>query len=469
MNATSSRAHTIVTISLVQKYKNETGKEMAKSSLINLVDLAGSERADQTGATGDRLKEGAAINLSLTSLGNVIAALADNSSGKNVRVPYRDSVLTKLLANALGGNSKTIMIAAVSPADINYDESLSTLRYADRAKQIKTKAMVNEDPTEKLINDLKEENARLKKMLESGKIDPSMLQGGESNKKAEEALRKQLEDNDKQMLEMKKSFDEKLAAAKADTSHSETNKKLEKAKTTPHLRNVNMDPTLNGTIRHLIEGEGTKVVGLAAKGAAIPLNGIGILDQHGAITFSGGKFKLERYGDARIIRNGRMVSSPVDLEHSDRLLFGTSQYYIFVDPNKAKQDDPYYTFEMMQDEIAKVSGIVSKDTKNMSQAEIQCQAELIDLLPAIEEANMVSIALDKKVIFTALPVSAEARGDYNGKMKAFVSVRNFSLGLEWIWTKDKFLDRKVDMTELFLDLKDDGIINKEKFKVITFV
>ena len=184
MNATSSRAHTIVTINLVQKYKNETGKEMSKSSLINLVDLAGSERADATGATGDRLKEGAAINLSLTSLGNVIAALADNSSGKNVRVPYRDSQLTKLLMNALGGNSKTIMIAAISPADINYDESLSTLRYADRAKQIKTKATVNEDPTEKLIADLKAENAKLKKLLESGgKIDPAAL--GDSSSKSD--------------------------------------------------------------------------------------------------------------------------------------------------------------------------------------------------------------------------------------------------------------------------------------------
>jgi kinesin family member 1 len=110
MNATSSRAHTIITINFVQKYKNPAGKEMSKSSMINLVDLAGSERADATGATGDRLKEGAAINLSLTSLGNVISALAENSSGKNVRVPYRDSVLTKLLMNALGGNSKTIMV-----------------------------------------------------------------------------------------------------------------------------------------------------------------------------------------------------------------------------------------------------------------------------------------------------------------------------------------------------------------------
>ena len=191
MNATSSRAHTIITINFVQKYKNPAGKEMSKSSMINLVDLAGSERADQTGATGDRLKEGAAINLSLTSLGNVISALAENSSGKNVRVPYRDSVLTKLLMNALGGNSKTIMVAAVSPADINYDESLSTLRYADRAKQIKCKALVNEDPTEKLIKSLQEENAKLKELLKSGgKLDASTAGGLSSGGNYYENLKK---------------------------------------------------------------------------------------------------------------------------------------------------------------------------------------------------------------------------------------------------------------------------------------
>ncbi len=147
MNATSSRAHTIVGITFIQKAKNESGKEMAKTALVNLVDLAGSERVDSTGATGDRLKEGAGINKSLSCLGNVIHALAEQSEGKKARVPYRDSVLTKLLQNALGGNSKTIMvnsfeqsqrlsffltplqIAALSPADINYDETLSTLRY----------------------------------------------------------------------------------------------------------------------------------------------------------------------------------------------------------------------------------------------------------------------------------------------------------------------------------------------------
>lgn len=113
MNATSSRAHTIVGITFIQKFKNAAGEETTKTAVCNLVDLAGSERADSTGATGDRLKEGAAINQSLSSLGNCIAALAEKSSGKKVRVPYRDSVLTKLLKNALGGNSKTIMVIIV--------------------------------------------------------------------------------------------------------------------------------------------------------------------------------------------------------------------------------------------------------------------------------------------------------------------------------------------------------------------
>lgn len=143
------------------------GKKSEKFSVINLIDLAGSEKAEQTGATGDRLKEGCAINKSLTCLGNVISVLADKASGKgkNLVVPYRDSALTRLLQNALGGNSKTIMICALSPADTNYEETLSTLRYADRAKKIQNKAVVNESPQDKLIRELKEENEKLKKEL----------------------------------------------------------------------------------------------------------------------------------------------------------------------------------------------------------------------------------------------------------------------------------------------------------------
>jgi kinesin family protein 1 len=133
MNATSSRAHTIFTIILTQTITNQsTMKVTDKVSKISLVDLAGSERAASTGAQGGRLKEGAAINKSLSALGNCISALADASKpgidkSKHF-IPYRDSVLTWLLRESLGGNAKTIMIAALSPADINFEETLSTLR-----------------------------------------------------------------------------------------------------------------------------------------------------------------------------------------------------------------------------------------------------------------------------------------------------------------------------------------------------
>ena len=123
-----------------------------------MVDLAGSERAGKTGATGDRLQEGSNINLSLSTLGKVITTLAKKSAGqlgKNTMIPYRESKLTMILANALGGNSKTTMIAAISPATFNFDETLSTLRYADAVKSIKNQAVVNETPQEKLIRELK--------------------------------------------------------------------------------------------------------------------------------------------------------------------------------------------------------------------------------------------------------------------------------------------------------------------------
>ncbi|XP_056279526.1 kinesin-like protein KIF1B isoform X17 [Pseudoliparis swirei] len=176
MNETSSRSHAVFTILFTQKkHDSQTDQSTEKVSKISLVDLAGSERADSTGATGTRLKEGANINKSLTTLGKVISALAevtqDNCTSKSKKkkktdfIPYRDSVLTWLLRENLGGNSRTAMVAALSPADINYDETLSTLRYADRAKNIKCNAVINEDPNNKLVRDLKDEVARLKELL----------------------------------------------------------------------------------------------------------------------------------------------------------------------------------------------------------------------------------------------------------------------------------------------------------------
>lgn len=162
MNQDSSRSHSLFTI-YIETGEDVDGEQRIKAGKLNLVDLAGSERSSKTGATGQTLKEGIKINLSLTALGNVISTLVD---GKSTHVPYRDSKLTRLLQDSLGGNTKTVMIAALSPADYNYEETFSTLRYAARAKAIKNKPKVNEDPKDALLKQYEDEIKNLKAMLE---------------------------------------------------------------------------------------------------------------------------------------------------------------------------------------------------------------------------------------------------------------------------------------------------------------
>ena len=166
MNAESSRSHSIFTVVVEMSTKDLiSGRDMIRAGKLNLVDLAGSERQKKTGATGNLLKEGAKINLSLSALGNVISALSEGSSKNGKHIPYRDSKLTRLLQDSLGGNTKTLMVAAISPADYNFDETMSTLRYANRAKNIKNKPKINEDPKDTMLREFKEEIERLRKML----------------------------------------------------------------------------------------------------------------------------------------------------------------------------------------------------------------------------------------------------------------------------------------------------------------
>ncbi|CAD8105757.1 unnamed protein product [Paramecium sonneborni] len=162
MNKESSRSHCIFTVYIECSLSDEKGNERITAGKLNLVDLAGSERQSKTQATGDRLKEATKINLSLSALGNVISALVD---GKTQHIPYRDSKLTRLLQDSLGGNTKTIMITAISPSDFNYEETLSSLRYASRAKMIKNQPKVNEDPKDALLKEQAEEIKKLRELL----------------------------------------------------------------------------------------------------------------------------------------------------------------------------------------------------------------------------------------------------------------------------------------------------------------
>ncbi|XP_009642383.2 kinesin-like protein KIF3C, partial [Egretta garzetta] len=248
MNEHSSRSHAIFLITIECSEMGPDGEEHIRVGKLNLVDLAGSERQSKMGAHGERPKEASKINLSLSALGNVISALVD---GKSTHIPYRDSKLTRLLQDSLGGNAKTIMVATLGPASHSYDESLSTLRFANRAKNIKNKPRVNEDPKDTLLREFQEEIVRLKAQLEKRGMLGKKRRRSSRRKKAadgESATENEGEDDNEDGLEknmenylkeQKERLEEEKAAIQDDHSLvSEEKQKLlqEKEKMIEDLR-----------------------------------------------------------------------------------------------------------------------------------------------------------------------------------------------------------------------------------------
>ncbi|XP_061937802.1 kinesin-like protein unc-104 isoform X28 [Apis cerana] len=375
MNETSSRSHAVFTIFFTQqKQDSATGLVTEKVSKISLVDLAGSERADSTGAKGTRLKEGANINKSLTTLGKVISALAEIATKKKKKadfIPYRDSVLTWLLRENLGGNSKTAMIAAVSPADINYDETLSTLRYADRAKQIVCKAVVNEDANAKLIRELKEEIQKLRELLKQEGID--VQEGDEivrvvkreddvketrpripshtTSTIAEEAV-DQLQASEKLIAELNETWEEKLKRTELirlqrEAVFAEMGVAVKEdgvtvgvfsPKKTPHLVNLNEDPMMSECLIYYIKDGFTRIGSAEANiPQDIQLCGPHILSEHCVFENHEGIITLMPKKGALIYVNGREVTEPVILKTGSRVILGKNHVFRFNHPDQVRE------------------------------------------------------------------------------------------------------------------------------------
>ncbi|RDD47595.1 Kinesin-like protein KIF28P [Trichoplax sp. H2] len=462
MNATSSRAHTVVTITFDQIKKNDAGEETKKSSVINLVDLAGSERADSTGATGDRLKEGAQINKSLSALGNVISALAElSTSKKKIKVPYRDSVLTKLLQNALGGNSKTVMIAALSPADINFDETLGTLRYADRAKKIKNKATVNENPMEKLIRELKEENEKLKRAMEGGMIPSeggAAIDPGERErlkKEMEEEIKAQLLANMDAMKEMSTSWDDKLKESQQNYSE-ETSQKENAAmrrKTEPHLTNLNEDPQLSGVIVHFIKS-GENFIGLANASPDVAISGLGVQKQHSIMTLENDQVSIKPgVPGAKTKINGAPLTGERVLQHFDRVLFGSNNLFVFNNPKNPVLPDgtpDKIDYEFAQKELAASKGF-STGGQGLSKEQQIAQEQVLELLPLVSEVNTISEELDKHRSFEVILIPGIGMEEISGNKttKVMVKMKDLKNGNTWLWERGKFMNRRYLMQDLY--------------------
>uniref|UniRef100_A0A8D3CUM6 Kinesin family member 13Bb n=1 Tax=Scophthalmus maximus TaxID=52904 RepID=A0A8D3CUM6_SCOMX len=326
MNEESSRSHAVFNIILTHTLMDlKSGTSGEKVSKLSLVDLAGSERAAKTGAAGERLKEGSNINKSLSTLGLVISALADQGAGKNKSkfVPYRDSVLTWLLKDSLGGNSRTAMVATISPAADNYDETLSTLRYADRAKSIINHAVVNEDPNARIIRELREEVVKLREQLTEA----------ESLKAPE--LKERLEESEKLIHEMTVTWEDKLR--KTEAVAQERQRQLESLGISLQssgirvvddkcfLVNLNADPALNELLVYYLK-EHTRVG--SANSQDIQLCGMAIQTEHCVIDIhENHSVVLTPHRNARTCVNGAAVTSPAPLHHGDRILWGNNHFF----------------------------------------------------------------------------------------------------------------------------------------------
>ncbi|XP_053879236.1 kinesin-like protein KIF16B isoform X4 [Malaclemys terrapin pileata] len=342
MNDVSSRSHAIFTVNFTQaKFDAEMPCETV--SKIHLVDLAGSERADATGATGVRLKEGGNINKSLVTLGNVISALADLSQDatnplakkKQVFVPYRDSVLTWLLKDSLGGNSKTIMIATISPADVNYGETLSTLRYANRAKNIINKPTINEDPNVKLIRELRAEIARLKTLLAQGNqialLDsPTALSMEEKLQQNEARVQELTKEWTNKWNETQNILKEQTLALRKEGIGVVLDSEL------PHLIGIDDDLLSTGIILYHLK-EGQTYVGRedAATEQDIVLHGLDLESEHCVFENLSGTVNLIPLNGAQCSVNGIQITEATQLNQGAVILLGRTNMFRFNHPKEA--------------------------------------------------------------------------------------------------------------------------------------
>ncbi|XP_046376200.2 kinesin-like protein KIF14 [Haliotis rufescens] len=389
MNDKSSRSHSVFTIVMTQtRTERLEGQDHDSSvnSKINLVDLAGSERQSAAQTSGERLREGANINKSLMTLGKVISLLSDQSTSKKKRyIPYRDSVLTWLLKESLGGNSKTAMIATISPANHHTEETLSTLRYAKQARSIVNVVRVNEDPKAKIIRELRSEIEKLR-----GKTAGSVCDESHTSSLIEIAtLRDRLMEKEREMDEMSRSWQERLR--RSEEKKVAEGRVLEKSgialkvdNKLPNLVNLNEDPQLSEMLLYVIK-EGQTRVGRMSETSKhdIQLNGALIADNHCIINNVEGVISITPIGDAPTYVNGNLISEPTILHHADRVILGGDHYFRFNHPMEVQKgkktsltSSEVKDFEFAKQELLRVQE--ARLQCELDEARRQAQQELVE-------------------------------------------------------------------------------------------
>ncbi|NWR01424.1 KIF14 protein, partial [Paradoxornis webbianus] len=421
MNDKSSRSHSVFTLVMTQtkvELVNEEQCDRRLTSHINLIDLAGSECCTKAQTTGERLKEGVSINKSLLTLGRVISALSKQSqNGRKTFIPYRESVLTWLLKESLGGNSQTTMIATVSPAASSTEETLSTLRYAKQACSIINIAKVNEDVNLKLIRELKAEIEKLRAAQKS-----ALNTDREKYRRYLQeitSLRVELHQQERNMAEMQRAWKEKLE--QAEKRKLEDIKELQKAGIAfkmdnhlPNLVNLNEDPQLSEVLLYMIK-EGETTVGRCKPNSKhdIQLSGVLIADDHCVIKNTVGKVSIIPLREAKTYVNGKCILDATVLHHGDRVILGGDHYFRFNHPAEVqKVKTPSCGTSCLNDgpkdfEFAKNELLIAQRT--------QLESEIEEARLKAKEEMMQSVQIAKEMVQLELTSQKEA---YESKIKS---------------------------------------------------
>eukprot|EP00667_Euglena_gracilis_P002387 EG_transcript_2387 len=445
LNPESSRAHTIYTINYERKKRHESGKVVETVlSRLNLVDLAGSERTAVAHTQGQMLKEGNAINLSLTSLGSCIKALSEGS-----RPNFRDSKLTLLLQGSMT-NGRVIMIAALSPAAICYDESMSTLRFAERIKQVRIKVSKNVilDPVADIKKAMEEMREAMQAEIDQLRQKAAGLGDPESSERLRDVLKEQQDAAENMRLMYEKRMKE-LSESKADrvkraadiqTMQSDalggaTLKDKAKIKE-PHLRNLHEDSRLAETLVYILK-PGTTLIGRPDKDRPpdLEFNGMGIIKGHAEIKWANNQVTITPSARGRTLVNGRPIETPTELRHNFRLWLGNNYAFRFVFPGREYSGDmqfgtggPDYSFaeqEIAQNVSLEVSTPLAKQLpKEMLQ-------RLSEALKKVEQANIIAKDLSKNTEFEVKMFKNRLSGDND----VAVLVTNNKGSRIWPWEK----------------------------------
>ncbi|XP_028818026.1 kinesin-like protein KIF14 isoform X2 [Denticeps clupeoides] len=412
MNDKSSRSHSVFTLVMTQtKTESVEGEDHDHSiiSRINLVDLAGSERCSASHTVGDRLKEGASINKSLLTLGKVISSLSEQAQARRkVFIPYRESVLTWLLKESLGGNSKTAMIATLSPAASSVEESLSTLRYAQQARMIINIAKVNEDTNAKIIRDLKAEVEKLRAaQMSSQGIEPEKIR---LFKQEITSLKTKLSQQEREIAEAHRAWKEKLEHA--ERRKREETKELQRAGITfkvdnrlPNLVNLNEDPQLSEMLLYMIKEGQTKVGRLKSDSAHdIQLSGTLIADQHCVISNERGTVSITPMENAKTFVNGNLLSASTVLHHGDRVILGGDHYFRFNHPREVQSGgrvscwfgEGQRDFEFAKNEL--LSAQRAQLEAEIEEARLKAKEEMIQGIQVAKEVAQKELT-EQKIIY----------------------------------------------------------------------